>query len=306
MLPTASPISAPITIEAEDAAAVPFVKRVFAKVAAVWHSIRRKKASPLATDSAKPLTVASSAEPVLAASFEPLPERMPELLDDTGSEAAPNVQPVSSPTDKNMDECGLLLERAIKMVREPTHSPQGTAALTELTPSITEIESPFAADSAKPQTLARSAEPVLAASFESLAERMPELLDDTGSEADPNVQPVSSLTDKNMDECGVLLERSTEMVREPTHSPQGTAALTELTPPPISEIEPTPLVAETNSKRSERKSPLVVVQIKYDRKSAKYVARDTNSGLSVLRHEDSTWLRTMCDRLGWQIVDAGD
>jgi predicted RNA-binding Zn-ribbon protein involved in translation (DUF1610 family) len=39
LLPTEPPISAPITIEAEDAAAVPFVKRVFAKVAAVRHSI---------------------------------------------------------------------------------------------------------------------------------------------------------------------------------------------------------------------------------------------------------------------------
>jgi hypothetical protein len=300
LLPNAPPISAPITIETEEAAAVPFVKRVFAKVVAVRHSIRRKKASPFATHSAEPQTLAPPAEPAPEASFEPLPERIPELLSDIVSEAAPNVY---SPTDKNLDECGKLLERAIEMVKETRRSSQGTAALIELTPPITEIESPLATHSAEPQTLPD--EPVLAAQFEPPPERMPELLNDIGSEAAPNVQPISSSTDKSMDECGVLLARTIEMVKEPRHSPQGTATFTELTPN-ITKIEPMPLMAETNATQIERISHVVVVQIQHDPKTAKFVAKDTNSGLSVLRHEDSAWLRTMCDRLGWQIVDAGD
>jgi hypothetical protein len=35
-----------------------------------------------------------------------------------------------------------------------------------------------------------------------------------------------------------------------------------------------------------------------------YAAKDTTSGLVVIRHEDSTRLRAMCDRLGWQVVDS--
>jgi len=34
-----------------------------------------------------------------------------------------------------------------------------------------------------------------------------------------------------------------------------------------------------------------------------YAAKDTTSGLVVIRHQDSARLRAMCDRLGWQVVD---
>ncbi len=47
-----------------------------------------------------------------------------------------------------------------------------------------------------------------------------------------------------------------------------------------------------------------VVQIQRDPDEPSYVAKDTKSGLSVLRHRDSGRLRAMCDRIGWQVVDG--
>ena len=46
------------------------------------------------------------------------------------------------------------------------------------------------------------------------------------------------------------------------------------------------------------------VLVRPDPDEPSYVAKDTKSGLSVLRHQDSARLRAMCDRIGWQVVDG--
>jgi hypothetical protein len=109
--------------------------------------------------------------------------------------------------------------------------------------------------------------------------------------------PVSSETDMDLDECEALLRRAIEMVRSPTQSSQTATSVAEATSEtPAEDVSSAP--AET---------PLawqVVVQIHHDSEKAKYVAKDTKSGLSVLGHQDSARLRAMCDRMGWQVVDG--
>ena len=107
--------------------------------------------------------------------------------------------------------------------------------------------------------------------------------------------PVSSETEKGLDECEALLRHAIEMVRGPTQSPQ-TAPVAETTAATPAELD--------SSAPVERSRPEVVVQIHHDSQKAKYVAKDTKSGLSVLGHQDSARLRAMCDRMGWQVVDG--
>jgi hypothetical protein len=123
-------------------------------------------------------------------------------------------------------------------------------------------------------------------------------------EAVPTVPPttvpptsVSSETDNDLDECEALLRHAIEIVQGPTRSSQIKTNLTETRSAPPAKV--------INSMRAER-SPTsrVVVQIHYDPEKAKYVAKDTKSGLRVLRHQDSARLRAMCDRMGWQVVDG--
>jgi hypothetical protein len=108
---------------------------------------------------------------------------------------------------------------------------------------------------------------------------------------------VSSETDNDLDECEALLRRAIEIVQGPTRS--------SLTKTNLIEARSAPLAKAVSSMRAER-SPTsrIVVQIHHDPQKAKYVAKDTKSGLSVLRHQDSAWLRAMCDRMGWQVVDG--
>jgi hypothetical protein len=109
---------------------------------------------------------------------------------------------------------------------------------------------------------------------------------------------VSSQTDSDRDECEALLRRATQMVRGPTRSFQIITSLSE-----ASSAAPAKLLC--NSTQAERSSRShVAVQIHYDPKKAKYVAKDNKSGLSVLRHEESARLRAMCDRMGWHVVDC--
>jgi hypothetical protein len=109
--------------------------------------------------------------------------------------------------------------------------------------------------------------------------------------------PVSSESDKDLDECEALLRRAIEMVRGPTQSSQTAPSVAEATSEtPAENVSSAP--AETSLAWQ------VVVQIHHDSEKAKYVAKDTKSGLSVLGHQDSARLRAMCDRMGWQVVDG--
>jgi hypothetical protein len=56
---------------------------------------------------------------------------------------------------------------------------------------------------------------------------------------------------------------------------------------------------------TKKSTPSRIVRIRHDvSHEPPYAAADAQSGLVVLRHQDSERLRAMCDRLGWQVVDA--
>jgi hypothetical protein len=101
--------------------------------------------------------------------------------------------------------------------------------------------------------------------------------------------------DDNVDEGEALLRRAIEMVRGPVSGAQPTKGLSDGQP-----ATPSALAASMRSKKLLTR----VVQIQRDPDEPSYIAKDTKSGLSVLRHQDSARLRAMCDRIGWQVVDG--
>jgi hypothetical protein len=83
--------------------------------------------------------------------------------------------------------------------------------------------------------------------------------------------------DKELDEREALLRRAIEMVRGRARG--------------------ITLVKRTTPRRT--------IEISHDpNDEAPYAAKDVASGLIMLRHRDSTRLRAMCGRLGWEVVDA--
>ena len=83
--------------------------------------------------------------------------------------------------------------------------------------------------------------------------------------------------DKDLDESEALLRRAIEMVRGPVRG----------------------------AMRAKRTAPRRVIEIRHDPSDeAAYAAKDVQSGLVVLRHRDIARLRSMCDRLGWEVVEA--
>jgi hypothetical protein len=85
---------------------------------------------------------------------------------------------------------------------------------------------------------------------------------------------------------------------EHSPNPAVTDAIAPLVPPVIA------APAEKSPKPVEQKSTPIVVQIHHDHSRGKFVAKDTRSGLGVLRHEDATRLRAMCERMGWQVIEG--
>jgi hypothetical protein len=153
-------------------------------------------------------------------------------------------------------------------------------------------------DSTKPQISAPAVEPV----SKSIAPAVPHL---TERATVPTVPPVSTTlrTDKDFDECETLLRGAIEMLQSQPRCSQIATSLPALRSATAATTS-VPMPVERRSEPVERKSPVVAVQIHHDPNRAKYVAKDTKSGLTVLRHQDSTWLKAMCDRMGWQVIDA--
>jgi hypothetical protein len=120
--------------------------------------------------------------------------------------------------------------------------------------------------------------------------------------------------DDKLDECEVLLKRAIEMVHAPARSPEP-AIETDLNCDPriegAIEIATQPaaapeIVVQAGIKpvvRQPEPPPRKVVEIQYDPAKAKYAAKDSTTGLLVLRHEDRTRLKGMCERMGWQVLD---
>ena len=132
---------------------------------------------------------------------------------------------------------------------------------------------PVNPDGALPLTETEPARSALAASL-----RLDEPV--SASATRPTLVP----SEDDLDECEILLRRAIEMVRGSTRWSQPTRSLTDRMP------------GRSLSSR--------VVQIHHDRGNATYVATDAKSGLCVLRHRDRARLRAMCDRIGWQVVEA--
>jgi hypothetical protein len=102
----------------------------------------------------------------------------------------------------------------------------------------------------------------------------------TAAEAVPAPSLAASIlaeADRDLDESEALLRRAIEMVRGPARG----ATLV------------------------KRTAPRRVIEIRHDPSDeAAYAAKDVASGLVMLRHRDIARLRAMCDRLGWEVVDA--
>ena len=142
---------------------------------------------------------------------------------------------------------------------------------------------------------------------ESLTDEGPRILAEPASSASVcsvPPTPVSCESDKNLDECEALLRRAIELVRGRTRSSQVETSVTQARPK-------TPCKSNTPSKavstvRVERPSAgRIVVRIHHDPQKIRYVAKDTTSGLGILRHQDRARLRAMCDRMGWQVIEDG-
>jgi hypothetical protein len=91
------------------------------------------------------------------------------------------------------------------------------------------------------------------------------------------VASILAEADRDLDESEALLRRAIEMVRGPARG----------------------------AMRLKRTAPRRVIEIRHDPSDeAAYAAKDVASGLVMLRHRDIARLRAMCDRLGWEVVDA--
>jgi hypothetical protein len=129
--------------------------------------------------------------------------------------------------------------------------------------------------------------------------------------------------DSDADDCEKLLRRAIEVARDSTYPSQAatrpaeakseprtkTTSLSEREPETPS-LAPDPLEAQPPPPSgSLQPQPTggsrIVVQIEYDHANTKYVVKDINTGLRLLRHYEIAWLRAMCERMGWQVVGSG-
>ena len=55
---------------------------------------------------------------------------------------------------------------------------------------------------------------------------------------------------------------------------------------------------------AKRASTGRIVQICYDRNEATYAAKDTKSGMVVMRNQDHQRLRELCEWIGWGVRDG--
>jgi hypothetical protein len=141
---------------------------------------------------------------------------------------------------------------------------------------------------------------------ESLTDEGPRILAEPDSSAlvcSVPPTPVSCEPDKNLDECEALLRRAIEMVRGRTRPSQAETSVTQAkSKTPSKSNTPSKAVSTVRVERSP--ASRIVVQIHHDPQKTRYVAKDTTSGLGVLRHQDRARLRAMCDRMGWQVIEA--
>jgi hypothetical protein len=111
---------------------------------------------------------------------------------------------------------------------------------------------------------------------------------------EPRPEAMSSESSEPVDEDQELLRRAIAMVRGPGGSSGPLRGLTD----GLKTLAALPVMPTAKAART--------VQIRHDPSyDAAYAAKDTRSGLVMLRHHDSARLRSMCQRLGWQVVEDG-
>jgi hypothetical protein len=122
----------------------------------------------------------------------------------------------------------------------------------------------------------------------------------SGPPAEPKSVPttahpsVPSEADNIPDEVEALLKWAIEMAPGPSRASQL----------PTDHGARTP-AALAGSMRAKRLHPSRIVQIQRDPQETAFLARDTKSGLVVMRHEDSKRLKELCEWFGWQVIDGG-
>jgi hypothetical protein len=122
----------------------------------------------------------------------------------------------------------------------------------------------------------------------------------SGPPAEPKSAPttahpsISFEADNNPDDVETLLKSAIEMAR-------GSLRLSQL---PTDHTARTP-AGLTSSMRAKSLRTSRIVQIQRDPQETAYFARDTKSGLVVMRHEDSKRLKELCEWFGWQVIDGG-
>ncbi len=103
-----------------------------------------------------------------------------------------------------------------------------------------------------------------------------------------------SEADNNPDDIQALLMSAIEMARGSPRPSQLSTDQGARTP-----------AALASSMRAKRVRTSRIVQIQRDPQETAFLARDTKSGLVVMRHEDSKRLQELCDWFGWQVIDGG-
>jgi hypothetical protein len=103
-------------------------------------------------------------------------------------------------------------------------------------------------------------------------------------------------SEAELDEAEEMLRRAIEMVRGPARSSKPDAG---------ADAGAVATIAAPAPAKPASRQPNRVVQIFHDPHfDAAYAAKDTTSGLVVIRHQDSTRLRAMCERLGWRVIEG--
>jgi len=166
---------------------------------------------------------------------------------------------------------------------------EATASVAEPPPTAAQDPAPAQTGTTEPSTPAPTAADASVAATPAEEKAVP-------LHAAPPAAPTAESAEE-LDEGQEMLRRAIAMVRTPVHSSQPLRGLTDGVHTPAAVASPM---------KAKKAGSGRLVQIRHDPSyEAAYAAKDLKTGLVVLRHQDSARLRSMCDRLGWQVVEDG-
>jgi hypothetical protein len=250
-------------------------------------------ASALATSSseADPELVESAAPAIAASVPEPEPDAPATA---TGLS---KTEPASLTIASSFSELGPAAPAIGTSHPETARAPAVASAISEpglaapaLPASHSEAE-PVAAAGASSLPEPRSAAPAIAAS-------VPQRAAPAAATRPSDVEPTARATATSLLEA----VSATPPIATSTSAAEPGAPATSASPPKPESETPAELAQFPRAERSP--ASRVVVQIQYDPVKAKYVATDIKTGFRILRHQDSTRLREICDRMNLQVVEG--